>query len=130
MINTLTAVLTEKGTDLTVCPLSPAALAGIIAIVEDGTVSTNQAREVLDVIWSSPDKDATVAAAELGYKKADTGALEGLVRSVLEENQDMVELVRAGNAKLVNALTGKVMKIANPKPNPKLVTEIILALIK
>ena len=130
VLNILSAVLTEKGIEPVDCPLSPAALAGIIAIVEDGTVSTNQAREVLDVIWNSPEKDATAAAAELGYKKADSGALEELVRSVLNENQDMVELVCSGNAKLVNALTGKVMKSANPKPNPKLVTEIILSLIK
>ena len=40
---------------------------------------------------------------------------------------DMVEIVKAGNMKLINALTGKVMKVSNPKPNPKMVTEIILA---
>ncbi len=130
VINTLTAVLAERETSLADCPLSPAALASLIGIVEDGTVSTNQAREVLDVLWNAPDKEAAAAAAELGYKKADSGALEELVRSVLKENQDMVELVRAGNAKLVNALTGKVMKSANPKPNPKLVTQIILSCLK
>jgi Asp-tRNA(Asn)/Glu-tRNA(Gln) amidotransferase B subunit len=39
----------------------------------------------------------------------------------------MVEIVKGGNMKLINALTGKVMKVSNPKPNPKMVTEIILA---
>jgi Asp-tRNA(Asn)/Glu-tRNA(Gln) amidotransferase B subunit len=29
--------------------------------------------------------------------------------------------------KLINALTGQVMKNSNPKPNPKLVTEILMA---
>lgn len=130
VINTLTAVLAERETSLADCPLSPAALADVIGIVEDGTVSANQAREVLNVMWDAPDKDAASAAAELGYKKADSGALEELVRSVLAENQDMVDLVRSGNAKLVNALTGKVMKSATPKPNPKLVTQMILSFIK
>ena len=50
-----------------------------------------------------------------------------LVDAVLAENPDMVELVRAGNTKLINALTGKVMKASNPKPNPKLVTQIIIS---
>ena len=31
------------------------------------------------------------------------------------------------NTKLLNALTGKVMKSSNPKPNPKLVTELLTA---
>ncbi len=39
----------------------------------------------------------------------------------------MVERVKGGDTKLINALTGQVMKVSNPKPNPKLVTEILMA---
>lgn len=71
--------------------------------------------------------DATAAAASLGYKKTDSGALEGLVDRIIAENPDKVALVKGGNLKLLNALTGLVMKNSNPKPNPKLVTEILSA---
>ncbi len=127
VINTLTAVLADKETDAAKCPVTPHHLAGIIDIVEQGIVSTNQAREVLDLIWGHPELDAAAAADQLGFKKTDAGALEMLVDAVLAENPDMVELVRAGNTKLINALTGKVMKASNPKPNPKLVTQIIIS---
>lgn len=127
MINTLSSVLTEKETTAADAPLSPTDFADIIALVEQGIVSTNQAREVLGYMWQHPGTHAPVAADALGYKKADSGALEIIVDATLAENQDMVEMIRSGNAKLVNALTGKVMKTANPKPNPKLVTELILA---
>ena len=127
VINNLVAVLADKETALDDCPVRPSALAGLVGIVEEGVVSNNQAREVLEVLWQHPDMPAAEAAASLGYKKADAGALEGLVDTVLAENPDLVELVKGGNMKLANALTGKVMKAANPKPNPKLVTEIILS---
>jgi len=127
VINNLTAALAEKGMDIGECPVKPAALAALVDVVEEGICSNNQAREVLAVLWDHPEMSATDAAASLGYKKADSGALEALVDKVIAENPDMVALVKGGNAKLVNALTGKVMKGSSPKPNPKLVTEMISA---
>ena len=82
---------------------------------------------MLEVLWNSPELTAAAAAASLGYKKADSGALEALVDKVIAENPDKVALVKGGNMKLINALTGQVMKNSNPKPNPKLVTEILMA---
>ena len=126
VINNLVSVLAEKELSIETCPLAPAALSGLVDIIEDGLVSNNQAREVLDKMWDS-GMSAADAAAAMGFKKTDTNALDAVVAQVLEENQDMVEIVKGGNMKLINALTGKVMKVSNPKPNPKMVTEIILA---
>ncbi|MBR5888967.1 MAG: Asp-tRNA(Asn)/Glu-tRNA(Gln) amidotransferase subunit GatB [Akkermansia sp.] len=126
VINNLTSVLAEKELSIETCPLEPKALAGLVDIIEDGLVSNNQAREVLEKMWDS-GMSAADAAAAMGFKKTDTNALDAVVAQVLEENPDMVEIVKGGNMKLINALTGKVMKVSNPKPNPKMVTEIILA---
>ena len=126
VINNLTSVLAEKELCIETCPLAPAALAGLVDIIEDGLVSNNQAREVLEKMWDS-GMSAAAAADSMGFKKTDTNALDAVVAQVLEENPDMVEIVKGGNMKLINALTGKVMKVSNPKPNPKMVTEIILA---
>ncbi len=127
VINNLTSVLAEKELTIASCPLAPKALAGLVDIIEEGLVSNNQAREVLDVMWNAPAMNAADAAASLGFKKTDTNALDAVVAQVLEENPDMVAIVKGGNMKLINALTGKVMKVSNPKPNPKMVTEIILS---
>ena len=126
VINNLTSVLAEKELSIDNCPLQPQALAGLVDIIEDGLVSNNQAREVLEKMWNS-GMSAAEAADAMGFKKTDTNALDAVVAQVLEENPDMVEIVKGGNTKLINALTGKVMKVSNPKPNPKMVTEIILA---
>ncbi len=127
VINNLTSVLAEKELQVEECPVPPATLAGLVDIIEEGIVSNNQAREVLAVLWEHPGMEAASAAASLGYKKSDTGALEALVDKVIADNPDKVALVKGGNIKLINALTGQVMKNSNPKPNPKLVTEILTA---
>ena len=126
VINNLTSVLAEKELSIETCPLAPKVLAGLVDIIEEGLVSNNQAREVLEKMWDS-GMSAAEAADAMGFKKTDTNALDAVVAQVLEENPDMVEIVKGGNMKLINALTGKVMKVSNPKPNPKMVTEIILA---
>ncbi len=127
MINNLSSILAEKEMEIEECPVRPAALAALIGIINEGIVSTNQAREVLAVMWENPEMEAAAAAASLGYKKSESGALEALVDKVIAENPDKVALVKSGNMKLINALTGQVMKNSNPKPNPKLVTEILMA---
>ncbi|MBE6419497.1 MAG: Asp-tRNA(Asn)/Glu-tRNA(Gln) amidotransferase subunit GatB [Akkermansiaceae bacterium] len=127
LINTLPPVLTEKEIEIQDCPVAPVTLAGLVDVVEEGICSTNQAKEVLAVLWASPEMTAAAAAESLGFKKADTGALESLVEQVIANSPNEVARIREGNMKLINALTGQVMKNSNPKPNPKLVTEIITA---
>lgn len=127
LINILPSVLAEKEVTPADCPVRPAALAGLVNVVEEGICSTNQAREVLEDMWNNPALTAAEAAAARGFKKADSGALEALVEKVIADNPDKVALVKGGNMKLINALTGQVMKNSNPKPNPKLVTEILMA---
>lgn len=128
LINILPPILTAQELGIEDCPVAPATLAGLVDVVEEGICSTNQAREILEEdLWSGAEKDAAAAAAKRGYKKADSGALEALVEKIIAENPDKVALVKGGNMKLINALTGQVMKNSNPKPNPKLVTEILMS---
>ncbi len=127
IINKLSTALNEKNCALADCPISPAKLAELIAIIEEGIVSANQAMEVQELLWESPERGAEEAAASLGYKKTDTGALSELVAQVIEANPKQVAEIREGNTKLLNYLTGQVMKASNPKPNPKIVTEIVTA---
>ena len=75
----------------------------------------------------SPDKDPAAIADSLGFKPAEAGELEALVDQAIANNPAEVEAVKAGNEKLLNFLTGQVMKAAATKPNPKQVTELLRA---
>ncbi|MBC7980776.1 MAG: Asp-tRNA(Asn)/Glu-tRNA(Gln) amidotransferase subunit GatB, partial [Armatimonadetes bacterium] len=84
-------------------------------------------KEVFTVLFDSPDQDPAAIADSLGFKPAEAGALEGLCDSVIADNPTEAAAVKAGNEKLLNFLTGQVMKAAATKPNPKQVTELLRA---
>jgi aspartyl-tRNA(Asn)/glutamyl-tRNA(Gln) amidotransferase subunit B len=99
----------------------------LLLLVEDGTLASNQANEVFAVLYQEPESEAAAIAGKLGFKKAEAGELEALVDAAIANNPAEVEAVKAGNEKLLNFLTGQVMKSAATKPNPKQVTELLRA---
>ena len=96
-----------------------------IVYVDDGTVSNNQAKDVFAKMWDEPALAAAQAAKLLGFEKADSSFLDGIVREVISANPDKVAEIQGGNEKLLNWLTGQVMKAAKGKANPKIVTEAL-----
>jgi aspartyl-tRNA(Asn)/glutamyl-tRNA(Gln) amidotransferase subunit B len=127
IINNLLGTLNEQGIDIDACPVAPEKLRALLMLMENGTLAANQAREVFAVLYESPDKDPATIADSLGFKAADAGELEALVDQVIANNPSEVEAIKAGNEKLLNFLTGQVMKAASTKPNPKQVTELLRA---
>lgn len=127
VINNILGILNEKGLEASDCPVPPAALTSLIEIIEDGTVSNNQARDVFAKIWDNPAMSPADAAKALGFEKADSSALDGIIEQVIAENPAKVQEIVGGNDKLLNWLTGQVMKAAAGKANPKMVTEALKA---
>jgi aspartyl-tRNA(Asn)/glutamyl-tRNA(Gln) amidotransferase subunit B len=127
IINNLLGTLNEQGIGIDACPVAPEKLRALLVLMENGTLAANQAREVFAVLYASPEKDPAAIADSLGFKAADAGELEALVDQAIANNPSEVEAVKAGNEKLLNFLTGQVMKAASTKPNPKQVTELLRA---
>jgi aspartyl-tRNA(Asn)/glutamyl-tRNA(Gln) amidotransferase subunit B len=113
--------------DISACPITPAQLAQLVGRIQDGTISNNAARQVLDVLWSAPDStvDAIIEAKSLKQMN-DTGALEKIIDAVLAANPKNVAEFRAGNAKALNALVGQIMKGSQGKANPQQVNTLLL----
>ena len=115
---------TEAG--ISACPVSPAQLAQLIGRIQDGTISNNAARQVMDVLWIEPASAVDAIIEAKGLKQMnDTGALEKIVDTVLAANPKNVEEYRAGNAKALNALVGQIMKGSQGKANPQQVNELL-----
>lgn len=127
IINNLLGTLNERGLGIGQCPVSPEKLRALLLLMEDGTLAASQAKEVFTVLFDSPDKEPAAIADGLGFKKAEAGELEGLVDQVISANPSEVEAIKGGNEKLLNFLTGQVMKASSTKPNPKQVTELLRA---
>ena len=113
--------------DISACPITPAQLAQLVGRIQDGTISNNAARQVLDALWSDPQGTADAIIDAKGLKQmSDSGALEKIVDAVLAANPKNVAEFRAGNAKALNALVGQIMKGSQGKANPQQVNALLL----
>jgi aspartyl-tRNA(Asn)/glutamyl-tRNA(Gln) amidotransferase subunit B len=127
LINNLLGTLNEQALTISECPVPPAQLRALLTLVEDGTLAPNQAKEVFTVLFTSPDRAPKDIADDLGFKPTSSGDLEALIDAAIAANPAEVEAIKAGNEKLLNFLTGQVMKSAPTKPNPKQVTDFLRA---
>ena len=123
--NSVLAKLNEDNSSITECPLPTGHILELVQLVEKGTISNNQAREVFAAIWEKPDVLPAEMAKSMGFEPADTGAIEGIIDEVIAANPDKVAEIQGGNDKLLNFLTGQVMKASKGKANPKMVTDSI-----
>jgi aspartyl-tRNA(Asn)/glutamyl-tRNA(Gln) amidotransferase subunit B len=113
--------------DISACPVTPAQLAQLVTRIQDGTISNNAARQVLDVLWSAPESTVDAIIEAKGLKQMnDTSALEKIVDAVLAANPKNVAEFRAGNSKALNALVGQIMKGSQGKANPQQVNALLL----
>ena len=108
----------ERGVEISEVSISPEALAGLIRLVEEGRLTTKNAKELLpELVDQGGDPEALML--ERGLEAvSDAGLIEALVDEVMAAQGEAVELVRAGDDKPLNFLMGKVMKASQGKANP------------
>lgn len=106
-------------------PFDGAALVELVAILEEGTISSKQAKDVLAEMITS-GKGARAIASEKGMKQITSAdALGPIIDGVLTANADVVNRYKAGNANVFGALVGMVMKQTKGQGNPKLVSDLL-----
>jgi len=117
--------LNEEGKDISAATLSPAVLVTLLGRIDDGTISSNVAKEVFEAMWAG-EGDADTIIEKKGLKQiSDSGAIEAIIDEVLAANAAMVAEVKAGKEKAFNGLVGQVMKASKGKANPARVNEIL-----
>ncbi|HEX2409892.1 MAG TPA: Asp-tRNA(Asn)/Glu-tRNA(Gln) amidotransferase subunit GatB [Solirubrobacteraceae bacterium] len=105
--------------------VEPAALAKLAELVEARTVTAGNGRVVLDrMIADGGDPAEIVAREDLGAM-GDASALEDVVVRVIEQNPDVVERIRGGNAKAMGALMGPIMRETKGKADGGEVNRLI-----
>ena len=119
----------ERAIDIAAVPITPAALAGLIAIVEKGTISSTVAKDVFAKMYGHGRAAADIVAAEGLAQISDSSSLEPIVRRVVDANPDIIAEIKAGKDRKFQFLVGQVMKETRGKGDPKLVTDLMKAAI-
>jgi aspartyl-tRNA(Asn)/glutamyl-tRNA(Gln) amidotransferase subunit B len=105
--------------------VAAAALAGLIKLVEKGTISASIAKGVFEKMYDSGRTADDIVDADGLAQIADEGAILASVRAVIGTNQDAVAQIRSGKAGTFGFLVGQVMKATGGKANPKLVNALL-----
>jgi aspartyl-tRNA(Asn)/glutamyl-tRNA(Gln) amidotransferase subunit B len=110
-------------------PVAPAHLSELVGLIEAGTLSGKQAKDVFVRMWQERRTAADIVKTEGLSQVSDAGALEAACKKVLAQNPDEVARFRAGRAQLIGFFVGQVMKETGGKANPKAVNEILRRLL-
>jgi len=125
----LSGLLNKEGRDISASPVSPDRLGGMLQRIKDGTISGKIAKQVFEAMWNGED-DADAIIEKKGLKQiTDTGAIEKIVRDVLDANPKQVEQYKGGQEKLLGFFVGQVMKATQGKANPGEVNKILKGLL-
>jgi aspartyl-tRNA(Asn)/glutamyl-tRNA(Gln) amidotransferase subunit B len=105
--------------------VDPAALAKLVALVDARTVTAGNARVVLDRLVADGGDPAEIVEREDLGAMGDSGELAGIVAKVIEDNPDVVDRIRGGNAKAMGALVGPIMRETKGKADGGEVNRLI-----
>jgi len=105
--------------------VTPARLAGLLRLIDDGTISGKIAKTVFETMVRTGEDAATIVRREGLTQVADAGALAAMVASAIAANPRAVEDYRKGKTAASKALVGHVMKASGGKANPALVSRLV-----
>ncbi|MAI77605.1 MAG: Asp-tRNA(Asn)/Glu-tRNA(Gln) amidotransferase GatCAB subunit B [Deltaproteobacteria bacterium] len=122
--------LNERDLEVSDLELEPVVLAKLIRLVEDGRLTAKNARDLLpELVDRGGDPEQIMQERNL-EAVSDSGLIDTLVQTVMQENGEAVELVRSGDDKPLNFLMGKVMQASQGKASPGEVRKTLVEKIK
>jgi len=106
-------------------PIAPARLAGLLRLVEAGEVSMASAKEVFAAMLDSPAEASAIVAQKGLGRIADSGALDAVVKEIVEGNPSQAALYRAGKTQTFGWFVGQVMKKTGGRADPATVRQAL-----
>ena len=121
--------LNDSGQAVEASPVSPAALAGLLAQIEAGNITGASGKKVFAAMFENGKSAEEIISAEGLAQIQDAGEIERMCREVIEKNPESVAKYCAGNEGVFKSFVGQVMKASRGRANPQLVNEILKRLL-
>ncbi|OBJ84888.1 Asp-tRNA(Asn)/Glu-tRNA(Gln) amidotransferase subunit GatB [Mycobacterium asiaticum] len=125
--NYLVQKANEAGIGLDELAITPAQVAAVIALVDEGKLSNKLAREVVEgVLAGEGEPEAVMTARGLALVRDDS-LTQAAVDEALAANPDVAEKIRGGKVAAAGAIVGAVMKATRGQADAARVRELVLA---
>ena len=125
----LAAALNRAELDFATARVSAAQLGGLLRRIADGTVSGKIAKDVFEILWNEGGTADAIIDARGLRQISDSGALEAILRDLLERNPAQVAEFRAGKEKVFGFFVGQAMKASQGKANPVQLNALLRAML-
>jgi aspartyl-tRNA(Asn)/glutamyl-tRNA(Gln) amidotransferase subunit B len=106
--------------------ITPAQVAAVQGLVEDGTVNDTLARQVIDGVLAGEGEPAAVVVSRGLVLVSDDGPLLAAVDRALTAQPGVVAKIRGGKPQAAGAIIGAVMKELSGKADAARVRELVL----
>jgi len=105
--------------------ITPSRLAGLLKLIENGTISGKIAKDVFQKMFASGEDAQAIVAREGLVQVADESALAAVIDQVIAENPKALEDYRKGKTAAKGAFVGQIMKATQGKANPAMVNRLL-----
>ncbi|HZW28724.1 MAG TPA: glutamine--tRNA ligase/YqeY domain fusion protein [Trueperaceae bacterium] len=122
LVNVVARELRERGEDMR---LTPAGLAGLARLLDEGKVTATVAKEVLAEAAGSGAEPAELVSARGLDRAVPEAEVRELVRRAVADHPDEVASYRSGKAGLKGFFVGQVMRASGGRADPALVQRLV-----
>ncbi|MBC2174020.1 Asp-tRNA(Asn)/Glu-tRNA(Gln) amidotransferase subunit GatB [Listeria booriae] len=126
LMGEVSAYLNAEQQELADTKLTPDNLAGMIALIEKGTISSKIAKKVFRELITNGGGAEEVVKAKGLVQISDEGELRTIISGILDQNEQSVTDFKNGKDRAVGFLVGQVMKATKGQANPTMVNEILV----
>jgi aspartyl-tRNA(Asn)/glutamyl-tRNA(Gln) amidotransferase subunit B len=116
----------DAGVDIAALGVTPAQVAEVQRLVDDGSLNDKLARQVFDGLLAGEGTPAEIVAARGLAIVSDDDALGAAVDTAIAANPDVADKIRDGKVAAAGALIGAVMKQMRGQADAARVRELIL----
>jgi aspartyl-tRNA(Asn)/glutamyl-tRNA(Gln) amidotransferase subunit B len=124
--NFLVQKANEAGVELDELPITPAQVAAVVALVDEGKLTTKLARQVVEGVLAGDGEPEQVMTARGLAVVRDESLIQAAVDEALAANPDVAEKIRGGKVQAAGAIVGAVMKATKGQADAARVRELVL----
>ena len=125
--NFLVQKANEAGVELDALPISPAQVAKVIGLVDDGKLSNKLARQVIEGVLAGEGEPEQVMTDRGLAVVRDDSVIKAAVEEALAANPGIAEKIRGGKVQAAGAIVGAVMKATKGQADAAQVREMVIA---
>jgi aspartyl-tRNA(Asn)/glutamyl-tRNA(Gln) amidotransferase subunit B len=125
LMSDITGYLNSEKLTIGEIALTPAALAELMGLIENNTISSKIAKDLLPELLTQGGSPKALVEAKGLTQISDTSALETMIDEVLAAHPKELEQYRSGKTKLQGFFVGQLMKKTQGRADPKLANQLL-----